>query len=50
MTTELALALNNLTAAVIYYGNAVQFLSINITVAVICCCCAIVYIARNARF
>lgn len=49
MTTELALALNNLTAAVTHYGKAVEFFTFTITVAVICCCCAIIYIARNAR-
>lgn len=49
MTTELALALNNLTAAVTQYGNAVQFLSINITLAIVFCCATAIYLVRNTK-
>lgn len=49
MTTELALALNNLTAAVTHFGNAVQFLSINLTMAIVFCCATAIYLIRNAK-
>lgn len=49
MNTELALALNNLTAAVTYFGDAVNHFTLAVFAVVVFCCCAIVYIARNAR-
>lgn len=47
MSTEIALALNNLTAAVTYFGDAVNHFTLAVFAVIVFCCCTLVYIARN---